>query len=171
VSGTWNCSRVAIRALRKEQVATLLEFHVALTNCFFRRWFCVVRGPKPPLHRHNWFSFSKFQDTERFLIPWPRHVSSRLPPSGEIRKYATAPSTQNKIGEIPYLLICSFLLFLSWLLRSGVRKFRRDLWITLYNSLDASEWRRISQPASKRASESRLVTMLSPSISSLPQSH
>jgi hypothetical protein len=23
------------------------------TNCFVRRWFCVVLGPKPPLHRHN----------------------------------------------------------------------------------------------------------------------
>ena len=31
-----------------------------------------------------------------------------------------------------FLLICSFLLCLSWLLRSRVRKFRRDLWITLY---------------------------------------
>ena len=25
---------------------------------------------------------AKFKDTERFLIPRPRHVSSRLPPSG-----------------------------------------------------------------------------------------
>jgi hypothetical protein len=30
-----------------------------------------------------------------------------------------------------YLSICSFLLCLSWLLRSRVRKFRTDLWITL----------------------------------------
>ena len=30
------------------------------------------------------------------------------------------------------LLICSFLPCLSWLLRSRVRKSRRDLWITLY---------------------------------------
>jgi len=29
-------------------------------------------------------------------------------------------------------LICSFLSCLSWLLRSRVRKSRRDLWITLY---------------------------------------
>jgi len=79
-------------------------------------------------------NFGKFQETERFLIPCPRHVSSRLPPSGKTCKYATAPSTQkNKFGEILYLLMCSFLLFLSWLLRSWVRKFRRDLWITLYN--------------------------------------
>jgi hypothetical protein len=39
---------------------------------------------------------------------------------------------KKKLGEILYLFICSFLLCLSWLLRSGLRKFRRDLWITLY---------------------------------------
>ena len=37
-----------------------------------------------------------------------------------------------KLGEILYLLICSFLPCLSWLLRSRVRKSRRDLRITLY---------------------------------------
>ena len=37
-----------------------------------------------------------------------------------------------KLGEILYLSICSFLPCLSWLLRSRVRKSRRDLWITLY---------------------------------------
>jgi hypothetical protein len=41
-------------------------------------------------------NFGKFQDTERFLIPCPRHVSSWLPPTGETFKYATAPSTQKK---------------------------------------------------------------------------
>ena len=42
-------------------------------------------------------NFGKFQDTERFLIPCPRHVSSRLPPSGETCKYATVPSTQKNL--------------------------------------------------------------------------
>ena len=50
----------------------------------------------------------------------------------ETSKYATAPNTHKKLGEILYILICSFLLCLSWLLHSRVRKFRRDLWITLY---------------------------------------
>jgi hypothetical protein len=73
-------------------------------------------------------NFDKFHDTERFFIPCPRHVSSRLPPSGKICKYATAPSTHTKkLGEILYLFICSFQLCLSWLLCSGVRKFRRDI--------------------------------------------
>ena len=52
------------------------------TNCIVCRWFCVVHDLKPPLHRHNWLSFGKFQDTERFLIHYERHFSSRLPPSG-----------------------------------------------------------------------------------------
>jgi hypothetical protein len=78
-------------------------------NCFVHRWFCVVRGPKPLLHHHNWLSFGKFQDTEHFLIPCPHHVSSQLPPSGETCKYATAPMTQKKIWGILYLLICSSL--------------------------------------------------------------
>jgi len=91
----------------------------------------VVHDPKPPLHRHNWLSFGKFQDTERFLIHYERHFSSQLPPNGGTCKYAKAPS-KKKLGEILYLLICSFLPCLSWLLRSRVRKSRKGLWITLY---------------------------------------
>jgi hypothetical protein len=34
--------------------------------------------------------------TQRFFIPCPRHVSSRLPPSDKTCKYATAPSIQKK---------------------------------------------------------------------------
>ena len=118
-------------SFRSAQAATLLEFHVPLTNCFVCRWFCAVHGPKPPLHCHNWLSFGKFEDTECVLIHCARHFSSRLPPSGGTCKYAKARSTK-KLWEILYLLICSFLPCLSWLLRSWVWKFRRDLWITLY---------------------------------------
>jgi hypothetical protein len=118
-------------SFRSAQAATLLVFHVPLTNYFVRRWFCVVHGPKPPLCRHNWLSFGKFQDTERFLIPWLHHVSSRLLPSGETFKYALAPSIKI-LGKILYLLICSFLLCLSCFLCNRVRNFWRDLCITLY---------------------------------------
>jgi len=41
-------------------------------------------------------NFGKFQDTERFLIPCPRHLSSRLPPGGETCKYVTALSKKKK---------------------------------------------------------------------------
>jgi hypothetical protein len=47
-------------------------------------------------------NFGKFQDTERFLIPWPRHVSSRLPPSGETCKYAMVPKKKNLERFSPY---------------------------------------------------------------------
>jgi hypothetical protein len=67
-------------------------------------------------------NFGKSQYKERFLIPCSRHVSSRLPPIGKTCKYATAPSTKKN-----YLLIRSFVLCLSWLLHSRVRKFRWDL--------------------------------------------
>ena len=62
-----------------------------------------------------------------------------------------------KLVEILYLLICSFLPCLSWLLRSWVRKSRRDLRITLYfethdemtvsrsNVYTATEWKDILQ--------------------------
>jgi len=39
----------------------------------------------------------------------------------------------NKLGGVLYLSIFSFLLCVSWLLRSRVRKFRRDLRIILYS--------------------------------------
>jgi hypothetical protein len=56
---------------------------------------------------------------------------------------------QNKLGEILCLLICSFLLCLSWLLRCQVWKFQRALWITLYNTglnekiIMSGKWSRI----------------------------
>jgi hypothetical protein len=76
--------------------------------------------------------FGIFQDIERFFVFFLRHVSSPLPPRGDPYKYATAPSTKKKttqqqqqnLGEILYLLICAFLLCLSWLLRSRVRNLR-----------------------------------------------
>jgi hypothetical protein len=89
-----------VRFAAQRQLATLLEFLVPLTNYFVRRWFCAVHGPKHPLHRHNWLSFGKFKDTGRFLIPCPRHLSSRLPHSGEICKYPTATNTLKKLESV-----------------------------------------------------------------------
>jgi hypothetical protein len=76
-------------------------------------WFCVVHGPKCPLHRHNWLSSGILQDTERFLIPCPRHVSSRLPPSGETCKYVMTPITQTNLERFStywYAPFCCFCL-------------------------------------------------------------
>jgi hypothetical protein len=83
-------------SFRSAQAATVLEFHIPLTNFFVRRWFFAIHGLKPPLHHHNWLSFGKFQDAEHFLIPCPLHVLSRLPPISETCRYATVPSTHKE---------------------------------------------------------------------------
>jgi hypothetical protein len=92
---------------QRRERATLLEFHVPLTNWFVRSYFCVVHSPKSPLHRHNLLSFVKFHDTGRFLIPCPLHTSLSLLPSGETCKYATAPGTQTKTWR-DYLTLSMF---------------------------------------------------------------
>jgi len=95
-------------------------------DSLLRSWFSVTRRRFMCVVRSQLTQFWQIP-RERFLIPCPCHVSSRLPPSSETCKYATAPSTKKKLGEILYLLICSFLLCLSWLLRSQVQKSQRDL--------------------------------------------
>jgi hypothetical protein len=94
------------------QAATLLEFLVPLMNYFVHWWFCVVLGPKPPLHYHKWLSFGKFQDTERFPLPCSCHVLPWLPPSSETCKYAMAPFTQTNLERFstywypPFCSVC-----------------------------------------------------------------
>jgi hypothetical protein len=99
-------------------------------------WLVVAQGPKPQLHPHNWLTFGKLQDTKRFLTPvhamfrhdCPLAVKSASTPW----RILPPPPPEKKLGLILYLLMSSFLLCLSWLLRCRVRKLRRDLWITLY---------------------------------------
>ena len=107
--------------------------HVPFTNCFVCRWFCVVHDPKPPLHSHNSLSFGKFQDNRTFLFTVNAIFRHDYPLDMEPGS-TPRPLVQKKLGQILYLLLCSFLPCLSWLLRSRFRKFRRDLWITLYIS-------------------------------------
>jgi hypothetical protein len=47
--GRWPRAACSFRSAQ----TTLLEFRVPLTNCFVRRLFCAVHGPKPPLQRQN----------------------------------------------------------------------------------------------------------------------
>ena len=57
---------------------------------------------------HNWLSFGKFQDKERFLIHYERNFSSRLPPSGGTWKYAKAPSTKKSCRDsLPFDMLLS----------------------------------------------------------------
>jgi hypothetical protein len=53
-------------------------------------------------------NFCKFQDTERFLIPCPRHVSSRLPPSDKTFKYAAAPIHKKNLERFSTYLYAPF---------------------------------------------------------------
>jgi hypothetical protein len=53
-------------------------------------WYLV----QPQAHRHHLLGLGKFQDTRRFLMTYPRHVSSRLPLS---LKPAMATITQKKL--------------------------------------------------------------------------
>jgi len=65
------------------------------------------------LHRHNWLSFGKFQDTERFLIHCARHFSSRLPPSGGTCKYAkTLVQKKTLRDSLPIDMLLSAVSFL-----------------------------------------------------------
>ena len=87
----------------------------------------LVSSDEATFHVCAEVTIGKFQDTEFLLIPCPRRVSPRLLLAVKRRLVL-----KKKLGENFYLLICSFLLCLSWLLGSRVRKSRRDLWITLY---------------------------------------
>jgi hypothetical protein len=82
--------------------------YCATQNSSDHRWFCVVLGLKPLFHNHNWLSFGKFQDTEPFLIPCPRHVSSQLPPSGATCNYVMAPITRTNLERFSFYWYAPF---------------------------------------------------------------
>ena len=96
---------------------------------------CSICPPLLTREMSNLAILAHSKTPKRFLIPCPRHVSLWLPPNGETCKYAVEARKQKKLGEIPHLLICSYLLCLSWLLCSWVRNFRRDLRNTLYTGV------------------------------------
>ena len=111
LSQLWLCNG-GFGSFRSAQAATLLEFmyHSRIVlSVGGSVWYII---PKPPLHSHNWLSFAKFQDTERFLIHCERHFSSRLPPSGGNWKYAKAPSTKKNLERFstywyaPFCRVC-----------------------------------------------------------------
>jgi hypothetical protein len=74
-------------------------------------------------------NFGKFQDTGRFFILCPRHVSSRLSPSDKTCKYAAAPSTHKNLERFSTYLYAPFCCVC---LGCCAAEFRMDLWITLY---------------------------------------
>jgi hypothetical protein len=50
------------------QAATLLEFHVPLTNCFVCRWSVWYTVWNLPLHNHNWLSLANSKTQNAFLF-------------------------------------------------------------------------------------------------------
>ena len=120
-------------SFRSAQAATLLEFmyHSWIVLSVGGSVWYMIRNLRCIVTIDSVLANSKTQNAFLFTVN-TIFRQSRLPPSGGTWKYTKAPSTKKKLGEILYPLICSFLPCLSWLLRSRVRKSRRDLWITLY---------------------------------------
>ena len=123
----------------------VLEFAKTESIVTVQRRFRIMYRTEPPTDKTIREWYMKFQQSgclcaaKRRGRPGPlaetvervRETFVRSP-----QKSTTRPSRElqvrQKRGEILYLLICSFLPCLSWLLRSRVRKSRKDLWITLY---------------------------------------
>ena len=107
------------------------RIHVPFTNCLSvggSEWY-MIRNLLCTVTIDSVLANSKTQNAflfivnEIFLHDYPLAVEPGSTPR---------PLVQKKLGEILYLLICSFLPCLSWLLRSRVRKSRRELRIILY---------------------------------------
>ena len=126
-----NSSGVAACSFRSAQAATLLEFmyHSRIVLSVGGSVWYMIRNLRCTVTIDSVLANSKtynaflFTMNAIFLHDYPLVVEPGSTPR---------PLVQRKLGDILYLLICSFLPCLSWLLRSRVRKSRRDLWITLY---------------------------------------
>ena len=125
----------------------VLEFAKTESVVTVQRRFRIMYHREPPTDKTIRERYMKFQQSGCLCAAKRR---GRPDPSAETvervretfvrsrQKSTTRASRElqvgQKLGEIVYLFICSFLPCLSWLLRSRVRKSRRDLRITLYNS-------------------------------------
>ena len=118
-------------SFRSAQAATLLEFmyHSRIVLSVGGSVWYMIRNLRCTVTNDSVLANSKTQNAFLFTVNaiFRHDYPLAVEPGNKPR-----PLVQNKIGEILYLLICSFLPCLYWLLRSRVRKSRRDLWITLY---------------------------------------
>ena len=118
-------------SFRSAQAATLLEFmcHSRIVLSVGGSVWYMIRNLLCTVTIDSVLANSKTQNAFLFTVnaifrhDYPLAVEPGSTPTLLVPK---------NLGEILYLLICSFLPCLSWLLRSRVRKSRRDLWITLY---------------------------------------
>jgi hypothetical protein len=80
--------------------ATVIKWQSLCWNFLYHsRITFYVGGSVWYLVRNFRCTVTNFQDPERSLIPCPRHVSSRLPRSGETCKYAMTRITQKNLGR------------------------------------------------------------------------
>ena len=113
-------------SFRSAQAATLLEFmyHSRIVLSVGGSVWYMIRNLRCTVTIDSVLANSKTQNAFLFTVnaifihEYPLAVEPGSTPR---------PLVQKELGEILYLLICSFLPCLSWLLRSRVRKSRRDL--------------------------------------------
>ena len=119
-------------SFRSAQAATLLEF------MYHSRIVLSVGGSVWYMIRNHGCTvtidsvLANFKTQNSFLFTVNAIFRHDYPLAVEPGSTPRPPSTKKKLREILYLLICSFLPCLSWLLRTRVRKSLRELWITLY---------------------------------------
>ena len=113
-------------SFRSAQAATLLEFiyHSRIVLSVGGSVWYMIRNLRCTVTIDSVLAISKTQNDFLFTVNAIFHHDYPLAvdPGSSPR-----PLVEKKVGEILYLLICSFLPCLSWLLRSRVRKSRRDL--------------------------------------------
>ena len=113
-------------SFRGAQAITLLEFmyHSRIVLSVGGSVWYVIRNLRCTVTIDSVLANSKTQNTFLFTVNviFLHNYPLAVEPGSTPR-----PLVQKKLGEILYLLICSFLPCLSWLLRSRVRKSRRDL--------------------------------------------
>lgn len=104
------------------QAAIMLEFMASLTNRFVHRWFCLVLGPKPLLHGQKDSVWANTKKQNAFLYPVHAmfHNECSLAAKPESMSWCLSFAFPSQLGEILYLLIWLFLLYLSWLLHFWV---------------------------------------------------
>ena len=121
-------------SFRSAQAATMLEFmyHSRIVLSVGGSVCYMIRNLRCTVTIDSVLANSKTQNAFLFTV---NAIFLHFYPLAVEPGSTPRPLVQKELGELLYLLICSFLPCLSWLLRCRVRKSRRDLWITsLYYS-------------------------------------
>ena len=124
----------------------VLEFAKTESIVTVQQRFRIIYHTEPPTDKTILEWYMKFQQSgclcaakqtgclgpSAETVECVREMFVRSPQNSPRVHISSTCKVGQKLGVTLSLLICSFLPCLSWLLRSRVRKSRRDLWITLY---------------------------------------